>query len=622
LLIFAKPPAEDRPVASSAAISYKCGMLKPRTIFFSLALVLALPAQIWADLATVDFKWDLHTVPFSRAGSYLAIGALPKAGERPAGLFLRSVRANTNHASIFVIEMLEDGKLVPFERLPSPSVLRLKTKNGNAAIVFSDPNTIRIQSTNATLRLRMWTVPPVNSAYPGEGNRWVINNSPNGVKLMVSPLLGTVLVDAPWATNRSTRIAIDIVPPGNGTAEVAIEEYQSVWHKRSYPGTFAESVSNVESEWQAFLARMPLSPSEYQSARGLASYLMWSSIVAASGNFKRPGMFMSKNNMIGVWSWDHCFNAMALAPGNPEAAWDQFMIMFDFQDENGGLPDRVNDRMLTWAHNKPPIHGWALGHMMKRNKWFNNRKRLMQVYVPLQRWTNWWFRFRDDDHDGLPQYNHGNDSGWDNATPFDLGVPLESPDLSSFLAIQMSVLSDIAKRIGKNDESRQWQRRSDALVTQMIKSFWRDDHFIAMRSGDTVDPILKGDSLFLFRPLLLGKALPESVRQKMLAGLRKPGRFLTDHGLATESPASPLYQPDGYWRGPIWAPSTMVLVEGIKAAGDPDLARDVSRKFCEMARESTMPENFDALTGKELRDQGYTWTSAVFLLLANDLLSP
>jgi len=38
-----------------------------------------------------------------------------------------------------------------------------------------------------------------------------------------------------------------------------------------------------------------------------------------------------------------------------------------------------------------------------------------------------------------------------------------------------------------------------------------------------------------------------------------------------------------------------------------------------MARGSTMPENFDARTGKDLRDHGYTWTSAVFLLLANDL---
>jgi hypothetical protein len=37
--------------------------------------------------------FDLHYVPFSRYGSYLAFSWLPLEDERPAGLFLRSVHA-------------------------------------------------------------------------------------------------------------------------------------------------------------------------------------------------------------------------------------------------------------------------------------------------------------------------------------------------------------------------------------------------------------------------------------------------------------------------------------------------------------------------------------------------
>lgn len=44
-------------------------------------------------------------------------------------------------------------------------------------------------------------------------------------------------------------------------------------------------------------------------------------------------------------------------------------------------------------------------------------------------------------------------------------------------------------------------------------------------------------------------------------------RFLTPFGLATEDPTSQLYAPNGYWRGPIWAPTTYLLVDGVRRGG-------------------------------------------------------
>jgi putative isomerase len=87
--------------------------------------------------------------------------------------------------------------------------------------------------------------------------------------------------------------------------------------------------------------------------------------------------------------------------------------------------------------------------------------------------------------------------------------------------------------------------------------------------------------------------------------------------LATESLKSPYYEADGYWRGPIWAPSTLILVDALTTAGEADLAREVARRFCDLAAASGMAENFDALTGQGLRDPAYTWTASVFLILAS-----
>lgn len=75
---------------------------------------------------------------------------------------------------------------------------------------------------------------------------------------------------------------------------------------------------------------------------------------------------MSKHWMDKVWSWDHCFNALALAPGCPDLARDQFQLPFDHQDESGALPDSVTHSEVLRNFVKPPIHGWAFGHLRRK----------------------------------------------------------------------------------------------------------------------------------------------------------------------------------------------------------------------------------------------------------------
>ena len=133
-------------------------------------------------------------------------------------------------------------------------------------------------------------------------------------------------------------------------------------------------------------------------------------------------------------------------------------------------------------------------------------------------------------------------------------------------------------------------------------------------TGKTSSP----DTLLLRVPVLLGEKLPDNIRELLLNDLRSD-KFLTEWGYATESPASPYYVSDGYWRGPIWAPSTYIIYEGLLACGEDKLAEKIALQFCKMCAKSGFAENFDAQTGEGLRDRAYTWTAAVFLLLASKL---
>ncbi len=327
-------------------------------------------------------------------------------------------------------------------------------------------------------------------------------------------------------------------------------------------------------------------------------------------------MLMSKNWMVHAWSWDYLFNAWAYAPVNPEFAWDQFMVILDYQDEFGCLPDAINDCGPVYIYNKPPIQGWILKRMMEEME--INHKMLEQIYDPLCRWTEWWFKYRDTDKDGIPQYHHGNDSGWDNATVFDEGGAVESPDLSAFLILQMNILAEIAEKLGQKTESIKWGKRSDAMLKTFISHCWDGEKFVAKLSGS--HKIIDCQSLLPYISMVLGKLLPKEIFEKAVATLKKEGEFLTEWGLATENTKSPEYEPDGYWRGPIWPPEAMIIIDGLRDGKEVEFSKDLARRYCDMCKKSGMAENYDAITGEANRDKAYTWGSSVFLILVDKYL--
>ncbi|MEH6955082.1 amylo-alpha-1,6-glucosidase [Neobacillus drentensis] len=554
--------------------------------------------------------FDIKKIPFSRYGSFITISPNHhEDGDRP--LYLRNIRNGDNDfGEVFRIDLVHEGTPLPYQAVLSPTLLRLESAVGFAEFCITETHVLQIRSQGTGVRLTGITG-AYDYAIPEEDHRWEVNHSRQEMRYMLTSIKGRLVVDAPFMEQRCEKIIVDFLP-GNplGEMEGVIEEFTTVHQPRSY-AAFSEGHELVKKEYQAWLERTLKIPEKYLRGKEQASYITWSCVVPPEGMLTRPAMYMSKNWMTNIWSWDHCFNAMALAKNNPDLAWDQFMIFFDLQDGSGMLPDFVNNRSALWNFTKPPIHGWTLRRMWEQND-FVTEEKLREVYRPLEKWTMWWLTFQDSDQDGIPQYNHGNDSGWDNSTIFHKGTPVESPDLSSFLVLQMEVLAEIACRLGKNDEARKWMSESQALLDRMLDHFWDGHRFVAKRSG--THEIIESNSLVLYIPLILGNRLPPDILNRLAEDITTKG-FLTEYGLATEQPDSPFYKEDGYWRGPIWAPTTMLLVDGLISSGKKEVALEIAKKFCTMAAKSGMAENYNALTGEGLRDPAFTWTSSVFLIL-------
>ncbi|MBI1753746.1 MAG: hypothetical protein HY014_11040 [Acidobacteria bacterium] len=376
----------------------------------------------------------------------------------------------------------------------------------------------------------------------------------------------------------------------------------------------------IARDWEGFRAKMPAVPAERTAMAEAAWWNLWSLYAPPDTNFPTPAVLVAKADMNAVWPWDHCFPALALGRTDLDAGLEQFLLPFLNADEHGQLPDETAPDFMYRGVTKPPIHGWALMKLMDWHPF--SQAQLERVYPKLAKWTEFWFRRRDSNHNGIPEYageHSGWESGWDNASGLgDKKAAYESPDLQAYLVLQMKALARVARELGRPAEAADWDRRAEGHLKLLMARFWNGRHFVVRKAGqEAADP--EPTSLLNLMPLVLGEHLDKAVFNTLAKELE--ARFLTPYGPATEDPQSPHYRSDGYWRGPIWAPTTYLLADGLRRGGRPDLSRLIAKRFCDMvARAGGHYENYDSLSGQGLRCRGFAWTSAVDLLLMHEYL--
>jgi hypothetical protein len=537
-------------------------------------------------------EFDVREIPFSHPGSWFDVSPVVAQATYADDLHLVSHRHGMHAVLALVPE--RDGAPVATSVSASPAVLTWTTGRGRIAAAFESPDA------------------PCTGTYfftdPADGSA-VFTSYETGHRYRVTILSGQLRHVGAEALGTAERAVVT----GGETWEVVIEEIPAARTPLTSTGTFGAVVAAARTAFAAFTGAVAPWRSERTPAAELACYVLWSATVAPAGFLGRPAVLMSKHWMDKVWSWDHCFNALALAAGRPELAWDQLQVVFDHQDTSGALPDSITHAEVLRNFVKPPIHGWTAHRLRTRLAGGLPRSELTLLYRQLAAWTTFWLDHRRVPGQPFAHYEHGNDSGWDNATVFREQRLVQSADLAAFLVLQMKELDALATEIGDLHAAARWSGEADVMLDAMLAELWDGTRF-ASRSA-TTGTVRTGASLLDLMPVVLGEHLPPNVRDKVCAAV---AQHLTDVGLATEHPRSAFYEADGYWRGPVWAPVTVLIEDGLRRGGATELADQVSARFRAVCEKSGFAENFDALTGEGLRDRAYTWTASAYLLLAED----
>jgi len=386
----------------------------------------------------------------------------------------------------------------------------------------------------------------------------------------------------------------------------------------------ANVLRDAESRWHTWFASAPAMTEQYAEQSYFAWWVMRIGLLSPRFFLTREAMVPSVIHYLGAWQWDTFFHALAYRHLDPKLAEDQLRLVLDHQREDGMLPDAIHDEgvVLKWKLpgiegesdvTKPPLIAWAA---LKLYATSDNRDFLDELYEPMCRWINWWFDKNDDDHDGIVQYNHGFSSGLDDSPLWDAGVPVESPELNTYLVMQMDALSEIAKILGLADDATQWQTRASELAQKIIAHFWDEPAGVFWATRDH-QPIRTLTPFNLY-PLLTGR-MPRAIVERLVAHLTDPKVFWSDYPIPTVALNDPKFDANQMWRGPTWVNINYLFVEGLVKCGYADLARELRDKtLALMMRHNDIYEYYNPLTGNAPSHSAsvFGWSSAVFLDLA------
>jgi hypothetical protein len=339
---------------------------------------------------------------------------------------------------------------------------------------------------------------------------------------------------------------------------------------------FDACAADASADYEKWLAMYPPVNARYEPMKRLAVYMIWICQIAPKGKLKEPAILFTKPTEQACFSWHQVYHAMLM--NDPECAAQTLMNLFQNQDEFGELPDLVDDRYVNITATKPPFHGYGLLYLLERIGDKFTEQQLRSMYTGLERLFGFWAVMRDTDEDGVPQYNHGCESGYDFSAMFAKGVPVETPDIISYMILLAEGLGELASRLNMAADAREWRTISLHLLHALTTEFWTGERFIARLSGTHEEVIF--DELEAFLPLMLGERLPKNIVERLASDLANPDKYWTPWGL--RSAPKRVGQ-----SSVIMGFSQIKILPGLYKAGYRELAANLLRGFCDYGAEHT-----------------------------------
>ena len=390
---------------------------------------------------------------------------------------------------------------------------------------------------------------------------------------------------------------------------------------------------------------------------------------------------------VGMWAWDSWKQAVATSRFDGELAKNNIRALFDHQitaddavrpqdkgaiidaiffnkdEQRGGQGGNWNER-----NSKPALAAWSVWNVYKAT---GDKEFLKEMYPKLVDYHNWWYTNRDHDKNGIAEYggmvhplNNSEDeiilaaaweSGMDNATRFDkegfgegdIGVKVfenknaegetigysinqESADLNSYLYAEKAFLKSIAQELGNTADATKYEEEAKKVREYVNEHMFDEetgffyDLQISEDGSEKKVLVNRGKGTEGWLPLWAKLATQEQadlVKENMVDA----NKFDTFMPFPTASKDNPKYNPNKYWRGPVWLDQALYGVEALQNYGYEADAERMAKKLFDNAEglmgDGPIRENYNPETGAGLHTKNFSWSASAYYLMYQNILS-
>ena len=565
---------------------------------------------------------DLRQIPFTERGSRLLIYRcddhfLIRLAER---WYKRTKQLSAYRQRPPIIDQFqfadEHGKPLKISLSSYPHCVVCHTEIGDFVMAFCDMETLILTLPPGKMTIEFQVNVDQSQVDRRGGVLHVTGDIRRNIAYTTNAKILSNVIESPEIERQQVRLILD----SSGNEILSFNVTPRLGFNRYLP----ESCKGLEisaKRWHDWFASAPPVAEPYALQYYFAWWVMRAGLISTRFYTTREAMTPSKFYYLGVWQWDAYFHALAYRHVDINLAYDQLRILIDHQRDDGMLPDAIHDEGVV-THldfpieadvTKPPLVAWSAWKLYEKS---GDREFLDEIYESLVRWNRWWFEKNDLNQNGLCEYQHPFSSGLDDSPLWDEGMPVESPDLNTYLCLQLEALSKIAREIGEMDDSLLWAKQADQIARRMVDNMWdaRSGLFWASCNGRRVNV----KTLFNLYPLLTGRMPPE-VTSRLIAHLTNEAEFWCRYPVPTVALDDPKFDPDQMWRGPTWTNINYLLIEGLRRSGFSQLSNELRQRTLEMiSNQPDIYEYYNPITGRNPPRAApiFGWSSSVFIDLA------
>ncbi len=197
---------------------------------------------------------------------------------------------------------------------------------------------------------------------------------------------------------------------------------------------------------------------------------------------------------------------------------------------------------------------------------------------------------------------------------------VQDPLFNAVLARADEALAELARALGEDPgEALEW---AEATRRALREKLWHPEHRIFDAWDLVADRPIEVDTAAGFLPLYAGAPTPEQARAlyerlntASFCGLHQ-GNCFTIPNFDTQQEG---FARENYWRGPVWINVNWMLAQGLRRYGYTLKADSVEKDLLQLPIRFGFREYYDSFDGTGYGAEGFSWTAALFIDLAERL---